>query len=172
MKLVDIDTSNGLFIWNNERGGESQVASKLDRFIISEDLMLIGLDMTVRILPFGGSDHWPVQLEVSCIGTPKNRPFRFENIWLTHPEFISNIKKWWKEDLQIQGTRLFLLHKTLKHIKITLKDWNKNEFGNIFEAKKVVERKMQEINQTLITDGFDGEINEQANKHQQEWEEL
>ena len=64
------------------------------------------------------------------------------------------------------GTRMFLLHKRLKHIKLKLKDWNKNEFGNIFEVKKVVERKMQKLNQTLITDGFDGERNEQANKHQ------
>lgn len=61
---------------------------------------------------------------------------------------------------------MLLLHKILKHIKLRLKDWNKNEFGNIFEAKNVVGRKMQEINQTLITDGFDGDRNEQANKYQ------
>ena len=71
MKLVDTDTSNGLFTWNNKRGGESQVASKLDRFIISEDLMLTDKEMTMRILPFGGLHHCPVQLEVQCIGTPK-----------------------------------------------------------------------------------------------------
>ena len=40
MKLVDIATNNGTFTWNNKRGGESQVASKLDRFIISEYLMI------------------------------------------------------------------------------------------------------------------------------------
>lgn len=57
MKLVDIVTSNGLFSWNNKRGGESQVASKLDRFIIPEDLMLIDKEMIARVLPFGGSDH-------------------------------------------------------------------------------------------------------------------
>eukprot|EP00253_Pinus_taeda_P015016 PITA_15016 len=102
MKLVDTDMSNGLFTWNNKRGGESQVASKLDRFIISEDLMLNDKEMIARILPFGGSDHWPVQLEVQGIGTPKNRPLRFENIWLTHPNFISNIAKWWTKDLHIQ----------------------------------------------------------------------
>jgi len=134
--------------------------------------MLTGLDMMARILPVGGSNHWSVQLEASYIGTPKNRPFRFENIWLSHPDFIGNIEKWWKEDLQIQGTRMFILQKILRHIKIRLKDWNKNEFGNIFEAKKVVERKMKEINQTLITEGFDGERNEQANNHQEEWEDL
>lgn len=74
--------------------------------------------------------------------------------------------------MHIQGTRMFLLHKILKHIKIRLKDWNKNEFGNIFEAKKVVERKIQETNQTLITNSFDKGRNEQDNNHQQEWEEL
>jgi len=60
MGLVDTKTINGTFIWNNKRGGDSQVASKLDRFIISEDLLLTGPAITVSILPFGGSNHWPV----------------------------------------------------------------------------------------------------------------
>jgi len=172
MRLVDTETSNGIFTWNNKRGGESQVASKLDRFIILEDLILIGLDLLAMILPFGGLDHWPIQIEASFIGTLRNRPFRFENIWLTHPDFISNIEKWWIEDMQVQGTKMFLLLQRLKHIKLRLKDWKKNEFGNIFEAKKVVERKLQEINQILITDGFNEERKEQADYHQQEWEGL
>ena len=71
------------------------MASKLDRFMISEDLMLNKKEISARILPFGGSDHWPIQLEVQSIDTPKNRPFRFENIWFTHPDFINNIAKWW-----------------------------------------------------------------------------
>eukprot|EP00253_Pinus_taeda_P025657 PITA_25657 len=102
MKLVDTNMSNGLFTWNNKRGGESQVASRLGRFIISEDLMLIDKEMIARVLPFGGSDHWPVQLEVQGIGTPTNRHFRFENIWLTHTDFIRNIANLWSEDLHIR----------------------------------------------------------------------
>eukprot|EP00253_Pinus_taeda_P028058 PITA_28058 len=70
-------------------GGASQVASKLDRFIISEDLLLTGPAMTVSIMPFGGSDHWPVQLEAAFMGTPRNIPFRFENAWLSHPKFTT-----------------------------------------------------------------------------------
>ena len=142
------------------------MASKLERFIISEDLILIGLDLSAMIFPFDHSDHWHVQLEATFIGTPRSRPFRFENIWLTHPDFINNIEKWWKEDMEVQGTKMFLLHKRLKHIKIRLKEWNKNEFGNIFEAKRVVEWKLQEINQILITDGFSKERKEQAENHQ------
>jgi len=60
MGLVDTETINGTFNWNNKRGGASQVASKLDRFIISKDLLLTGPAITASILPFGGSDHLPV----------------------------------------------------------------------------------------------------------------
>ena len=67
---------------------------------------------------------------------------------------------------------MFQLHKRLKHIKLRLKDWNKNEFGNIFAAKKAVEDKMQELNQTIITDGFDKVRNDQVIKYHQGWENL
>ena len=122
MRLLDTKTRNGTFTLNNKRGGASQVASKLDRFIIFEDLILICLDLSALILPLGGSDQWPILLEASFIGTLRNRPFRIENIWLTHPDFISNIEKWWIEDMNVQGTKMFLLHQKLKHIKLRLKD--------------------------------------------------
>ena len=52
-----------------------------------------------------------------------------------------------------------------------LKEWNKNEFGNIFKAKKEVEQKLQGINQVLMTDGFTEERKIQADSLQQEWED-
>ena len=57
MGLVDTEALNGTFTWNNNMGGASQVASKLDRFLITEDLFLSGLAMSASILPFGGLDH-------------------------------------------------------------------------------------------------------------------
>eukprot|EP00253_Pinus_taeda_P008591 PITA_08591 len=67
---------------------------------------------------------------------------------------------------------MFLLQKRLKHIKLRLKEWNKKEYGNIFEEKKSVEGKIQELNQTLIMEGFDKDRSDQANKYHQEWENL
>lgn len=99
MKLVDVETNNGLFTWNNKRRGESQVASKLDRFIISKDIMLLYKEIIASVLPVGGSDHWSIQMEIQGIGTPWNRPFRFENIWLSHADFINNIEKLWAKYL-------------------------------------------------------------------------
>lgn len=134
--------------------------------------MLLDKEITAGILPYSGSDHWPVLMEIKGIGNPRNRPFRFENIWLSHPDFINNIEKWWAEDLQIQGSSMFLLHKRLKHIKMKLKVWNKNIFRNIFAGKKSVENKILELNQTLIKEGFDKDKNEQAEKYHLEWEKL
>lgn len=171
MRLVDVETINGSFTWNKKRGGDSQVASKQDRFIILEDLLLTGLDMSALILPFGGSDHCLVQLEATFMGTPRNRPFRFENVWLSHPDFTNNIEKWWMEDLPIQGTKMFMLQQRLKHIKFGLKDWNKKEFGNIFKAKREVEQKLQGINQIIITNGFTEERKTQVDSLQKEWED-
>lgn len=135
LKLVDSDSGNGLFTWNNKRAGEAQVASRLDKFMISEELMLINNEIIAKIIPFGGLDHWLIQLEIKGLDAPRNRPFRFENMWLSHLDFLSNIKKWWVEDLQIQGSKMFLLHKILKHIKSRLKEWNKKDFDNIFVNK-------------------------------------
>ena len=127
--------------------------------------------MSALILLFGGSDHWPIQLEATFIGTPRNIPFRFENIWLSHPDFTSNIDIWWMEYLSIQGTNMFTLQQRLKHIKSRLKDWNKKEFGNIFKAKREVEQKLQGINQIIITDGFTKERKTQVDSLQKEWED-
>lgn len=60
MRLVDMETKNGTSTQNNNQGGASKAASKLDRFIISEDLILTGLNLSTLILPFGGLDHWPI----------------------------------------------------------------------------------------------------------------
>eukprot|EP00253_Pinus_taeda_P020386 PITA_20386 len=130
----------------------------------------MGRSLTVLTLPFGGSDHWPIQMEASLISKPRNNPFRFENVWLTHLDFLKNIEKWWNEETHFQGTKMFLLHCMLKYIKGRLKEWNKNEFGNIFKAKGEVETNLKEINQILITEGYTEERQELVDSLQHEWE--
>lgn len=82
---------------------------------------------------------------------------------------ISSPTYWWIEEIPIQFTKMFLLHHRLKHIKRKLKEWNKNEFGNILKAKVDMEKKLQEINKILIRDGFTKERKMQVDSLQQEW---
>ena len=108
-KLVDVQPPSCSFTWNNRRGGENLIASRLDRFLISESIVLEGITVNFDILPSGGSDHWPISLEAAFLGTPRNKPFRFEKFWLQHPNFVKLLEKWWREPLNIQGTKMFKL---------------------------------------------------------------
>jgi exonuclease III len=94
-EMVDIRTSNGQFTWNNKRSNHYQVATRLDRFLVSESIILQRLTVDCNILPWGCSDHWPVQLEANFQTTPKNKPFRFEKFWIEYPTFKENINQWW-----------------------------------------------------------------------------
>jgi hypothetical protein len=54
MNLMDIRTNNGQFTWNNKRLGHHQIATRLDKFLVSESIMLYGLTLDCSILPWGG----------------------------------------------------------------------------------------------------------------------
>lgn len=58
--MIDLPTKNGLFTWNNKRAEPLQVASRLDRFLISDNSVHIGGEFIASILPYFGSDHWPI----------------------------------------------------------------------------------------------------------------
>ena len=87
LHLIDMETNNGIHTWTNRRTGIHQIACRLDRFQISESLMMDGTAMESTILNFLGSDHSPLQLWVDIPATPSKKPFRFEQFWLDHPDF-------------------------------------------------------------------------------------
>lgn len=85
--LIDIPFSNGTFTWSNKRTRAQQIASKLDRFLISNNAIHLGEDLLASILPLAGSDHWPIALHWQNIGPQFKNPFKFEAFWLSHPSF-------------------------------------------------------------------------------------
>ena len=78
LRLVDIQTINGICTWNNMRGGKNQIASRLDLFLVSEAIMNKDAFVKAKIIPSLGSDHWPIRLEVDTKRNRGRRPFRFE----------------------------------------------------------------------------------------------
>jgi hypothetical protein len=111
-------------------------------------------------------------LEAKFQVTPKNRSFWFESFWIEHPTFKENIKLWWKEKIQEQGTKMFRLQRRLKHIKEKLKQWNKEVFENIDQAKKVLEEKMAWLQEQCIQEGYNEERKKEENQLIQDWEAI
>jgi exonuclease III len=78
LKLVDIENSNGIFTWSNRRLGNQHIACRLDRFLVTKELMEEGPYMEILILPKSGSDHWPLSFNLDTGETPNYKPFCFK----------------------------------------------------------------------------------------------
>ena len=57
LDLIDVRTSNGIFTWNNKQLGDRGIACRLDRFLLTEPVMMAGGNIRASVLPAAGSDH-------------------------------------------------------------------------------------------------------------------
>ena len=94
---MDITTGVGWFTWNNKRTGDCHIASRLDRFLVSKSIINLGSEIHSSTLFGRGSDHWPIKLFWSGLGSQFKNPFRLEQFWMIHPEFSEKVKTWWEE---------------------------------------------------------------------------
>ena len=76
LSLVDLRTANSTFTWHNNRTGDRSIACHLDHFLISEDIMMGGGQLSA------GSDHWLIILDWAIKVENLCRPFRFKKFWL------------------------------------------------------------------------------------------
>jgi len=143
--LIDLPFNNGTFTWDNKQAGNLHIASRLDRFLLSDNAIHLGGDFAASILPFTGSDHWPISLHWSRPGNNTRRPFRFEAFWLSHPDFHQFVSNEWLSYHPPTGSKMFQFQKKLKHLKGKIKFWNRTIFGNIHHGKANIEQEMRQL---------------------------
>eukprot|EP00253_Pinus_taeda_P002690 PITA_02690 len=153
--------NNGFFTWNNKRVGSHQIASRVDKFFLSDNAIHLGGDLSASMLPLTGSDHWPITLQWTRPGNTSRRPFHFEAFWLTHPDFNNFINKVWKSFIPLEGSKMFQFQQKLKNLKFHIKQWNQSTFGNIFQAQTTLNKEMKELQQKIIIEGRSEQLSEQ-----------
>eukprot|EP00253_Pinus_taeda_P006105 PITA_06105 len=168
-RLMDVFTSNGIHTWSNKRKGVHYIASRLDRFLISDNAIHLGGDFIAAIIPQGGSDHWPILLHWSRPSNCSNIPFRFEAFWLLDTKFREVVNQAWKSFNPPAGAKMYQFQQKLKHLKQKLKIWNRTHFGNIQESKKKLEQQMKALQQTFILEGC---TEEQIQQEQTLWNQI
>ena len=121
---MDIKPSLGKFTWNNKRTGPGHIAVRLDRFLVQDSFLLLGLNLSSKILPFGGSDHKPVLLEMVKDKNLGPIPFRFNPLWANHLKFLKIVVDAWSPP--VTGSPLFVWEDKLRRLKKVLKAWAKS----------------------------------------------
>ena len=84
---MDFKPSTRKYTWNNKRIGLGHIAARLDHFLVQDTFLLLGLNLSSKILPFGGSDHKPILLEMVNDKNLGPIPFGFNHMWANYPEF-------------------------------------------------------------------------------------
>ncbi|GJY41532.1 RNA-directed DNA polymerase, eukaryota, reverse transcriptase zinc-binding domain protein [Tanacetum coccineum] len=91
--LIDLPIGGRLFTWMNKADTK---LSKLDQFLITEDVLDSTPDIRITALDRLWSDHTPILLHVlkSDFGPT---PFKFYNSWLLHDDFDDIVKSAWSK---------------------------------------------------------------------------
>ncbi|XP_059068884.1 uncharacterized protein LOC131859306 [Cryptomeria japonica] len=112
--LVDCKTLNGSFTWTNRRKYFSQIAERLDHFLISDNWISSDVDVVATILPYASSDHFPVVLSIFDDRALGHSSFKFEPMWFRDPSFPFLLQSWWslapfvqESEITVEGVRFF-----------------------------------------------------------------
>ena len=83
------------------------------------------------------SDHYPILLDTNPLKHKSPKPFRFEQMWLTDPSFSALIESSWhaSENIPSTSSSLSRFPRRLDFLTQRISDWNKTQFGNIFQRK-------------------------------------
>eukprot|EP00253_Pinus_taeda_P035588 PITA_35588 len=165
--LIDLPIINGLFTWRNKRAEPQQIASRLGHFLISDNAVHIEGQFTATILPYSGSDHWPIAMHWNRPGNNTRRPFKFEAFWLNHPNFHDLVRSTWQNLNPMEDLKMARFRKKLKCLKEEIKRWNKSTFGNIFKEKELLNKEMKTIQQKITSEGRTVELSQKEQDTEQ-----
>ncbi|VFQ64277.1 unnamed protein product [Cuscuta campestris] len=132
-ELVDSPFIGEDYTWFNNRVGGVEVRSRLDRLLFNQPWMDM-FSCLVHHLDRVGSDHAPLLVECKSHERPPARPFTFLNVWTEHEDFQRVVADSSRED--ITGSPMFVFGAKLKRLAHSLKRWNRDTFGHIFDRLK------------------------------------
>lgn len=143
LNLVDCKPLNGPFTWTNMWRDFYQISERLDWFLVFENWFNSGQDFVSSVLPFTGSDHFPILFSLLEDRAPWKLPFKFEPMWLRDQSFLPSLKKWWLSAPHIPGFGMFQIVKKLAFLKHKIRSWNVAHFKKIFGEKARIHEEIE-----------------------------
>ena len=134
--FVDLGYSGPDFTWHGRRRGEL-IWERLDRGVANYEWLARFPTGRIRRLHCFTFDHRPILLSLDSNGEHqrlKRKPFRFEAMWLTGPDFNGVVSRAWA--INHDGTPMHVVSKKLKTCKKMLTAWNLDHFGSVLKKTK------------------------------------
>ena len=135
------------YTWCNGRRGLHKIHRRLDRALCNGVCLDEWDSCTYQVLVKNYSDHCPVLASLASNSLRKVNNFRFFSMWHHDTSCMKLIHDSW--DNKVVGCPMFILQHKLKRLKIELRDWNKNSFGNVHNAVLLKQGLLLGIQQNL-----------------------
>ena len=141
--LRDIGYNGFPFTWCNRRPGDHNIWVRLDRGVASVDWLLKFPTTRVHHLEAFHLDHRPLLLASDFESRRfyrKDRPFRFEVMWLKDKSCEAVIKISW--EIPLGSSPVANFSKKIDMCQINLRVWNRNTFGHV---RITLDKKLREL---------------------------
>ncbi|XP_026377791.1 uncharacterized protein LOC113272102 [Papaver somniferum] len=154
-KLMQAARTGIQFSWCNNRAWKKRILCDLDKAFINVKWMEVYEVWSYKVGVRGVSEHGALFGSVIGIPKPLNIPFRYQDVWTTHPDFLNLIQHSWSEPCE--GNPAFQFIFKLKRFKQRVKQWNWNVFGDL--RKKVQTTEEDVMKASLLSDADPENIN-------------
>ncbi|XP_074267104.1 uncharacterized protein LOC141590409 [Silene latifolia] len=122
--------------------------ARLDKVICNSSWRVMFAEGSLRHLMQNQSDHCPILVNTNGFAPlpAMLKPFRFQATWMCHNKFSEFVKTNWKNDQP--------LIPFVYELANSLQNWNKMVFGNIFERKRSLERRLLGVQEKISRGGM------------------
>ncbi|GJU32048.1 putative RNA-directed DNA polymerase, eukaryota, reverse transcriptase zinc-binding domain protein [Tanacetum coccineum] len=145
--LVEIPMGGRQYTWMNKPGTK---LSKLDCFLMTEDVLAANPDLKARVIDRLWSDHNPILLHIDKTDFGPI-PFKLFRSWMQRPGFDVLIKDSCEEFNNLYHGSHSSLQKRLKHLKQCIKSWHKASNHNDSNCLHDIKAKLNEIDIKIDT---------------------
>lgn len=141
--LIDLEATGPFFTWRCSHSCRV-LMSRLDRALVSEEFIGSWTSVSALVLPRIHSDHHPLLLKCQNGSADFVKPFRFQNFWTSHKDYIAVVLESWNTFLPTKDPITVCIRK-LKRLKFRLKEWSGHTFNNVFLQLEELQQELAEI---------------------------
>ncbi|GJR51854.1 RNA-directed DNA polymerase, eukaryota [Tanacetum coccineum] len=143
--LVEVVLGGCRYTWSLKNATKM---SKLDRFLVSENLLISTPHLNAITLERYLSDHRPILLKENYFDYGPT-PFRFFHHWIGMEGFSKLVEDTWKSSPSTDENAMKYLFGKFKHLKNTIREWTKNSQLCRKNVKTQFKKDLEAINQII-----------------------
>ncbi|GJY46090.1 RNA-directed DNA polymerase, eukaryota [Tanacetum coccineum] len=150
--LEEVPLGGNSFTWCHKSATKM---SKLDRFLISKNLLITCPNITAITLERYLSDHRPILLRESQFDYG-SIPFRFYHHWFDVEGFDKFVKDTWRDAPVTDSNAMYAMVTKLKYLKWKIRDWNKRNMKDMLYGKSKYKEDLEALDMAI--DKGDGSV--------------